>query len=113
MLIGVLDQMRAKNSLFGDLNKYLKVELNLLDQLLLKNGCRFRNDKGFKDAKMTSKNWKKFQSIMLTDSLRIFFESLPLLSDLKRNRRENVFLPTVQMLQYVLVRLRGSFHQVF
>ncbi len=112
ILCKVTDLLRDKKTLLLDLDKYLQVELNLLKQLLHKNKNRFRNDKGFKDAQMIHKNWTKYQKVMLSKTLSFFHESLPLPLDLKNLHREKLFLPSVQMLQFFLVKLRGSFHQV-
>lgn len=111
-LLEVTLLLLEKKPLFRNLDKYLKVELNLLKQLLYKNKNRFRNDKGYKDAQIIHKNWMKFQNIMLLKAHSSFHESLPLPLDVKNLHREKLFLPTVQMLQYFMVKLRGSFHQV-
>ena len=93
------------------MDKFLEVEISTLNVFVYKNNNRFRNDKGFKDVRMAQKSWQKFQDLQLFKASQVFLESLPIPHDVTSGKkRSKLYLPTRQMLQFFLVRLRGSFH---
>ena len=99
-----------KERLF-EMDKFLEVETSTLNVFVYKNSNRFHNDKGFKDVRMAQKSWRKFSELQLFKAALVFLESLPILHDVTSGKnRSGVYLPTRQMLQFLLVRLRGSFH---
>ena len=96
-----------KEKLFK-LDPFIEVEFSMLNVFVYKNKNRFRNDKGFKDITIVRRSWEKMRKIQLQKIVENFYDSLPIIFDV--SSVANIYVPTRQMLQFLLVRLRGSFH---
>jgi len=91
-----------------ELYKSLKVESELLDTFLYKNHNRFRNDKGYRTAKMLDKTLKKLLGLPFTEKMIDFLEFVP-----SHWGQQSVRLPTLAMSNYcqVLLVIAGKFLQ--
>ena len=86
-----------------------KVELAVLSQFLYKNHNRFRNDKCQKTLKMIEKTANRFfQELSLDKECSKFSEIFPIAMDIKH--KETLYLPTSQMLDFILARFYGGAH---
>ena len=111
LLVHAVKTTKHLKQRLSDLKEFLDAEIAAVNIFVYKNNNRFHNDKGFKDVRLVQKSWHRFQWIELNKVAAGFSDSLPLVFDLKRiGNRGPVYLPTRQMLQFLLVRLRGSFH---
>ena len=83
------------------------VELAILAQFLYKNHNRFRNDKCQRFLKMIQKSASRFLGELDLDKLvSKFNDVLPIPMDI--NNKDKLYLPTRQMLEFLLVRLYGG-----
>ena len=91
-----------------ELSKSLEVESKLLDTFLYKNHNRFRNDKGYRTAKMLDKTLKKMLDLPFMEKLLDFLKFVP-----SHWGQSSVRLPTLAMSNYcqVLVIIAGKFLQ--
>lgn len=91
-----------------ELSKSLGVESELLDTFLYKNHNRFRNDKGYRTAKMLDKTLKKMLDLSFTEKIIDFLEFVP-----SYWGQQSVRLPTLAMSNYcqVLLVIAGQFLQ--
>jgi hypothetical protein len=85
------------------------VEEATLDNLLYRNHNRFRNDKGFRDAKLLLKTLRRTLELDAGHVVGQFEASFPLVVDLRVQQRDRLYLPTRQMAEFVLLRLQGCF----
>ena len=92
----------------AELSKSLEVESELLDTFLYKNHNRFRNDKGYRTAKMLDKTLKKMLDLSFTEKMIDFLEFVP-----SYWGQQSVRLPTLAMSNYcqVLLVIAGQFLQ--
>ena len=92
-----------------ELSKSLEVESKLLDTFLYKNHNRFRNDKGYRTAKMLDKTLKKMLDLSFTEKLLDFLEFVPS----HWGGQHSVRLPTRAMSNYrqLLLVIAGKFLQ--
>ena len=92
----------------AELSKSLSAESELLDTFLYKNHNRFRNDKGYRTAKMLDKTLKKMLDLSFTEKMTDFLEFVP-----SHWGQQSVRLPTLAMSNYcqVLLVITGKFLQ--
>ena len=89
------------------LNGNAKVELAILSQFLYKNHNRFRNDKCQRFLKLIKKSSDRFlDELNLDKEVSKFSGVFPIPIDIKN--KEKLYLPTKEMLEYILVRLYGG-----
>ena len=82
----------------AELTKTLQDESKLLDAFLYKNHNRFRNDKGYRTAKMLDKTLKKLLDLPYLEKLTDFLQFVP-------SHQQTTRLPTVAMSHYCQVLL--------
>lgn len=91
------------NLIEGNLN----VELSILSQFLYKNHNRFRNDKCHRFLKLIQKSANRFFNELKLDKEVLKFSGVfPIPLDIKNKNK--IYLPTKQMLEFILVRLYGG-----
>jgi hypothetical protein len=81
-----------------------KFELKLLSQILYKNHNRFRNDKGYKDARMLEKSANKFVNHNFVRPVSNFLNLIPSSASVSIK----VYLPPVTVAEYSLLQLLGA-----
>lgn len=86
--------------LFSD-QKYLVTEAAVLSRVIYRTKMKFRNDKGHKAMEKTNRALKLFLSSNFCNSLSTFYEVLP------KKYEAVTYMPTKDMLDYMLVRLQG------
>lgn len=85
----------------------IEVELSILSQFLYKNHNRFRNDKCHRYLKLIQKTTHRFLKDLTLDKEVLNFSGVfPIPMDIKNKNK--IYLPTKQMLQFILMRLYGG-----
>ena len=107
LLLGVAEFIKFFDERYKLIISNAKVELAVLSQFLYKNNNRFRNDKCQRFLKMIQKCAARvLDELSLDNEINKFHRFFPIPSDIKNN--EKLYLPTRQMLEFVLVRLYGG-----
>lgn len=107
LLLGVAEFIKFFDERYKLINSNVKVELAVLSQFLYKNNNRFRNDKCQRFLKMIQKCAARLlDELSLDKEINKFHRFFPIPSDIKNN--DKLYLPTRQMLEFVLVRLYGG-----
>jgi len=92
---------------YGVLEESSKIELSVLSKFLYKNHNRFRNDKAHKFLKMMQKCCDRFwNELSLGQEVTKFYGVYPITMDIQN--KDKVYLPTKEMLKYLLARLYGG-----
>ena len=86
----------------------MSVDRAILDTLLYKNHHRFRNDKGYHDVRRISKTLGRFYEMDVVKVVKDVEAVFPLMSDLRAGK-SHLYLPSLAMVEFVLLRLRGAF----
>lgn len=84
----------------------MSVERVALSTFTYKNHNRFRNDKGFRDIKLTSKCLARFYECELSKVTTDLLDALPIVASIDD---ATLYLPTSAMAEYALERLEGAF----
>ena len=84
----------------------MSVERAALNTFIYKNHNRFRNDKGFRDIKLTSKCLDRFYECELSKVATDLLDALPIVASVED---ATLYLPTSAMAEYALERLEGGF----
>ena len=109
LLIELDNLIKFYSKRYAILEDSTKLELSILSQFLYKNHNRFRNDKAHKFLKMIEKSCKRFwNELLLGQEVIKFYGVYPVLMDIKN--KDKVYLPTNEMLRYLLARLYGGAH---
>lgn len=73
-------KIRSFHPKIFELTKLLEVESKLLDTFLYKNHNRFRNDKGYKTARMVQKTLRKMLDVPFPEKMLDFLQFVPICS---------------------------------
>lgn len=92
---------RAKKKFSQEILNTLRVESLVLCRCIYRMNLQFRNDKGFKYMQKTNSLLKKVLNFDILSDFNYFYCSVPQKYD------KDMYMPTRQMLEYLLVRLQG------
>ena len=84
----------------------MSVERAALRTFIYKNHNRFRNDKGFRDIKLTSKCLNRFYECELSKVAADLLDALPIVPSMED---ATLYLPTSAMAEFASERLEGGF----
>lgn len=91
----------AKKKFSEEILNTLRVESLVLSRCIYRMSLQFRGDKGFKYMQKTNSLLKKLLNFNILKDFNYFYYSVPQKYD------KDMYLPTRQMLEYLLVRLQG------
>ncbi|KAF4518832.1 hypothetical protein B566_EDAN008161 [Ephemera danica] len=81
-------------------NEALQTEAALLSRMIYKNRNKFRFDKGFQNMRKVHRCLRRYLQLDFCSALQNFMDCLP-------SNFKDMYLPSRQMLEYILVRLMG------
>ena len=85
----------------------LNVERASLSTFIYKNHNRFRNDKGFRDVKLTAKCLARFYECQVSKVASDLLDALPIVASV--DAAAALYLPTRAMAEFAMERLEGAF----